>query len=47
MRRPQAYEKQVDRLLASQAYGERWGRHWMDLVRYADTSGCNADFPVP
>ena len=44
---PQAYEKQVDRLLASQAYGERWGRHWMDLVRYADTSGCNADFPVP
>jgi hypothetical protein len=37
----------VDRLLASPAYGERWGRHWLDVVRYADTSGCNSDFPVP
>jgi hypothetical protein len=44
---PSAWEKVVDRLLASQAYGEKWGRHWLDLVRYADTSGCNADFPVP
>ena len=37
----------VDRLLASPRYGEQWGRHWLDLTRYADTSGCNADFPVP
>jgi hypothetical protein len=44
---PNAFEKQVDRLLASSAYGERWGRHWLDLVRYSDTSGCNSDFPVP
>ena len=42
-----AFDKLTDRLLASQQYGERWGRHWLDLVRYADTSGCNADFPVP
>ena len=34
---PDAFEKVVDRLLASPAYGERWGRHWLDLVRYADT----------
>ncbi len=34
---PQAYEKVVDRLLASPRYGERWGRHWLDLVRYADS----------
>jgi len=44
---PQAFEKVVDRLLASQQYGERWGRHWLDVVRYADTAGDNADFPVP
>jgi Protein of unknown function (DUF1553)/Protein of unknown function (DUF1549) len=44
---PNAFEKVVDRLLASSAYGERWGRHWLDLVRYADTAGCNSDFPVP
>ncbi|HTU90288.1 MAG TPA: PSD1 and planctomycete cytochrome C domain-containing protein [Gemmataceae bacterium] len=37
----------VDRLLASPCYGERWGRHWMDLVRYADTAGDNADYPIP
>lgn len=42
-----AFEKVVDRLLASQQYGERWGRHWLDVVRYADTSGDNSDFPVP
>ncbi|QDU49934.1 PSD1 and planctomycete cytochrome C domain-containing protein [Gimesia panareensis] len=36
---PQAYEKLVDRLLASPAYGERWGRHWLDVARYADTKG--------
>jgi mono/diheme cytochrome c family protein len=44
---PNAFEKVIDRLLASPAYGERWGRHWLDLVRYADTSGCNADVPIP
>jgi hypothetical protein len=42
-----AFEKVVDRLLATRQYGERWGRHWMDVVRYADTSGNNSDFPVP
>ncbi len=44
---PDAYLKVVDRLLASPHYGERWGRHWMDVVRYADTAGDNADFPIP
>ena len=44
---PLAYRKLVDRLLASPAYGERWGRHWLDLVRYADTAGENSDHPVP
>ncbi|HEU4753872.1 MAG TPA: DUF1549 domain-containing protein, partial [Armatimonadota bacterium] len=44
---PDAYRKVVERLLASPAYGEKWGRHWLDLVRYADTSGCNSDFPIP
>jgi mono/diheme cytochrome c family protein len=42
-----AFEKLVDRLLASPQYGERWGRHWLDVVRYADTAGDNADYPVP
>jgi hypothetical protein len=36
---PDAYEKAVDRLLASPRYGERWGRHWLDIARYADTTG--------
>ena len=40
---PAAYEKLVDRLLASPQYGERWGRHWLDVVRYADTSGFESD----
>jgi hypothetical protein len=44
---PGAYERVVDRLLASPHYGERWGRHWLDVVRYADTAGDNSDFPVP
>jgi Protein of unknown function (DUF1553)/Protein of unknown function (DUF1549)/Planctomycete cytochrome C len=43
---PDAYEKVVNRLLASPAYGERWGRHWLDVVRYADTAGETADYPV-
>ncbi len=42
-----AYEKAVDRLLASKAYGERWGRKWLDVVRYADTDGGSGDFPIP
>jgi len=42
-----AFARVVDRLLGSQAYGERWGRHWLDVVRYADTAGDNSDFPVP
>jgi hypothetical protein len=42
-----AFEKVIDRLLASPHYGEQWGRHWLDVVRYADTSGCNSDFPIP
>jgi hypothetical protein len=43
----EAQVRVVDRLLASPRYGERWGRHWMDLVRYADTAGDNADYPIP
>ena len=43
----EAFAKVVERLLASPRYGEQWGRHWLDVVRYADTSGCNSDFPVP
>src|SRR5207302_4518711 len=38
-------ERQVDRLLASPHYGERWGRHWLDLARYADSNGFNIDAP--
>jgi hypothetical protein len=44
-RRPDAYERQVDRLLASPHYGERWGRHWLDLARYADSNGYSIDSP--
>jgi len=44
---PGAFARLVDRLLQSPRYGERWGRHWMDVVRYADTAGDNADYPVP
>jgi hypothetical protein len=43
----EAFDKVIERLLASPAYGERWGRHWLDLVRYADTAGDSADYPVP
>jgi hypothetical protein len=45
--RPDAYEHLVDRLLASPQYGERWGRYWLDLARYADTAGDNSDYPIP
>jgi hypothetical protein len=44
---PTAFLRVVDRLLASPHYGERAGRHWMDVVRYADTAGDNADYPIP
>ena len=40
-------ERVVDRLLASPHFGERWARHWMDLVRYSDTLGNEADMPIP
>ena len=40
---PNAYSKLVERLLASRHYGERWGRHWLDVVRYADTNGFERD----
>ncbi len=42
-----AWEKVVDRLLASPRYGERWGRHWLDLARYADTCGFHNDLDRP
>ena len=42
-----AFAHVVDRLLASPQYGERWGRHWLDVVRYADTCGNASDYPVP
>jgi mono/diheme cytochrome c family protein/tetratricopeptide (TPR) repeat protein len=44
---PKAFAKVVDRLLNSPHYGERWGRHWLDVVRYADTAGDNSDYPIP
>ena len=44
---PQAYEKLVDRLLASPRYGERWARHWLDVVHYGDTHGYDKDQPRP
>ena len=40
---PDAYERLVERFLASPQYGETWGRHWLDLVRFAETAGFNAD----
>jgi mono/diheme cytochrome c family protein len=43
-KRPNAYELLVDRLLDSPHYGERWGRHWLDLARYADSNGFTRDF---
>jgi hypothetical protein len=43
---PDAYSKLVDKLLASPNYGERWGRNWLDVVRYADSSGFEFDITV-
>ncbi len=44
---PLAYERVVDQLLASPHYGERWGRHWLDLVRFAETAGNEFDYEIP
>ena len=43
----EAYEALIDRLLASPHYGEKWGRHWLDLVRYAETNSYERDNPKP
>ena len=45
--RPDAFARLVEELLASPRYGERWGRYWLDLARYADTAGDNSDYPIP
>jgi hypothetical protein len=45
--RPDAYERLVDRLLNSPRYGERWGRHWLDVVHYGDSHGYDKDKPRP
>ncbi len=44
---PDAYERLVDRLLASPQFGERWGRHWMDVIRYAETNSYERDAAKP
>ncbi len=44
---PKAFEKVVDRLLASPRYGEKWARHWLDLARYAESEGFKADETRP
>ena len=46
-RDPKAYEKLIDRLLQSPQYGEKWGRHWLDLVRFAETNGYERDGDKP
>jgi hypothetical protein len=46
-RQPNAYEKLVERVLASPHYGERWGRHWLDVARYADSDGYEKDTGRP
>ena len=45
--RPDAFPRVVDRLLASPRYGERWGRHWLDVARYADSTGADEDHRYP
>lgn len=44
---PNAWANLIDTLLASPHYGERWGRRWLDVVRYADTAGFEADMYYP
>ena len=43
---PDAYENLVDELLANPAFGERWGRHWLDITRFAETYGHEGDYPI-
>jgi hypothetical protein len=43
---PQAYQKLIERLLSSPHYGERWGRFWLDVARYADSSGYEHDYDI-
>lgn len=44
---PEAFANLVDSLLKSPHYGEHWGQHWLDLVRFAETKGHEADYPIP
>ena len=44
---PEAFPRVVDRLLASPRYGEKWGRHWLDVARYADSTGADEDYRYP
>src|ERR1700730_11658380 len=44
---PQAFDKVVERLLASERYGERWGRHWLDVLCYGDSTGGDEDYKIP
>ena len=44
---PRAYENMIDRLLASPHYGERWARHWLDVIHFADSHGCEHDVKRP
>jgi hypothetical protein len=44
---PGAWDRLIDTLLASPHYGERWGRHWLDVARYADSSGFEQDYDRP
>ncbi|MBV6431467.1 MAG: hypothetical protein IANPNBLG_01599 [Bryobacteraceae bacterium] len=46
-KRPDAWARLIDKLLASPHYGERWGRHWLDVARYADSNGYEHDFDRP
>jgi cytochrome c553 len=44
---PEAFAREISRLLAHPGFGETWGRHWLDLVRYAETYGHEFDYPIP
>jgi hypothetical protein len=44
---PRSFERALDRMLASPSYGERWGRHWLDVVRYADSNGMDDNLAYP
>ena len=47
IRPPDAYERLIERLLASPHYGERWARHWLDLARFAESHGFEQDYDRP